>query len=64
MSVFKMRIAAAKNGERFFLGSACRVCLNQKRYVSTGACVHCASEKSAKNYAEFKRIIASLKKER
>ena len=52
------RISAARAGEKFYQGAACKSGHTGLRYTSTGKCVECARVQAVDRAAMFKKIIA------
>lgn len=45
---------ARKAGERFYLGSYCRICGNNKRYVSNTSCYECGARRGRERNKRIK----------
>ena len=52
------RIAAAKAGQRRFIGNPCAKCGSPERYTTSGACVKCAAEAATERRKMIQKLIA------
>lgn len=57
-STYKLRMEAAKRGERTFLGHFCKVeDHGGRRYTSNGICVQCVKERADKRQKKLRDLL-------
>ena len=57
MSEYKLRLEAARKGEKRYVGKPCPEHADAQRYTSNGACVECTRVRRDSQYTEIRELL-------